>query len=154
MPVSIAQALESLLEVVGNLQKAFPKKRFTLDGRLLGDLGEILVEQHYDLSLMEGLTRHHDARCADGRMVQIKATMKDSLTFPAGHVPEYYLGIRILSDGRFEEVFNGPGVLVAQALAHRAPPKTNLHSISTKSLIALNQAVPENQRIPRRKNVL
>jgi len=47
--MEIHQAVKDLLKIVKALQGAYPKKNFTLDGRLVGDLGEILVEEDYDL---------------------------------------------------------------------------------------------------------
>jgi hypothetical protein len=92
MKITIPDAVKQMLAIVKQLCAAFPKKKFTLDGRLVGDIGEVLVEDAYDLKLFGDVKRHHDAECSDGRLVQIKATMKDSLTFPADHVPTYYLG--------------------------------------------------------------
>ncbi|MGV2842200.1 DUF6998 domain-containing protein, partial [Vibrio cyclitrophicus] len=40
-----------MLKIVEALQKQYSQKKFTLDGRLVGDLGEILVEKDYDLEL-------------------------------------------------------------------------------------------------------
>ena len=89
MPITIREAVEQILAIVAQLPKAYPKKKFTLDGRLVGDIGEILVETTYDVELFEDLQRHHHGTTSDGRLVQIKATMKDSLTFPADHIPNY-----------------------------------------------------------------
>ena len=151
LAISITDAVTQLLRIVADLQAAFPKKRFTLDGRLLGDIGEVLVEAAYDATIFDGVEKHHDAVAADDRRVQIKATMKDSLTFPADHVPDFYIGIKIKADGSFEEVFNGPGRQAAMAIAGRVRPKTNLHSISVTRLRELNKAVVEQDRIPRRR---
>lgn len=38
-----------MLAVVKRLCEAYPQKKFTLDGRLVGDLGEVLVEDIYDI---------------------------------------------------------------------------------------------------------
>jgi hypothetical protein len=43
--------MRDLLAMVAKLKKAFPKKEFTLDGRLVGDIGEALAELSYDLEL-------------------------------------------------------------------------------------------------------
>jgi len=43
MPITVEQAVQRLLEVVKELHAAYPNKEFTLDGRLVGDLGESLV---------------------------------------------------------------------------------------------------------------
>lgn len=149
MEITIPNAVKRLLQIVNQLRSTYPKKRFTLDGRLVGDLGEVLVEAAYDIELHENLHRHHDGRTSDGRQVQIKATMQNSLTFPADHIPDYYLGIKIHADGTFTEVFNGPGLVAWEAVKNRKPTKTNLHSIPIKTLERLNQKVPLKERIPR-----
>jgi len=145
--MEISKAIKKLLETVDELQRAYPKKKFTLDGRLLGDIGEILVEGAYDLTLFDRLAKHHDGTTSDGRLVQIKATMQNTLTFPVDHVPDYYLGIKIKSDGTFDEIFNGPGSIVAKYISNRKPTKTNLHSVPISSLSKLNLTVPKINKI-------
>jgi hypothetical protein len=146
----ISKAIKTLLQTVKELHDAYPQKNFTLDGRLLGDIGEVLVEGAYDLKLFGGLAKHHDAETSDKRLVQIKATMQKSLTFPGDHVPDYYLGILINDDGTFDEIFNGTGSIVEQLVRSRAHPKTNLHSVPISTLKKLNETVPQAQKIPRR----
>ena len=152
MYITVPDAIKQLLEIVEQLHIAHPKKKFTLDGRLIGDLGETIVEGAYDVEIFEKLEKHHDGETSDGRRVQIKATMKKNLTFPASHVPDYYLGIKIHRDGTFSEIFNGPGDIAAQAVKGRQQPKTNLHGISITALKKLNELVGEKDRIPRRQN--
>ena len=48
------------------MQKDYPQKKFTLDGRLVGDIGEILAAENYLIELNPRLTKHHDAICMDG----------------------------------------------------------------------------------------
>lgn len=150
MDITVPDAIKQLLQVVEQLHIAHPKKKFTLDGRLIGDLGETIVEGAYDVDIFEKLEKHHDGITSDGRLVQVKATMKMDLTFPASHVPDYYLGIQIHRDGTFSEIFNGPGNIAARAVEHRKLPKTNLHGISIITLKKLNEEVLEQDRIPRR----
>jgi hypothetical protein len=64
--ITIQRALKQLLQVVGELQSTYPKKKFTLDGRLVGDLGEALVEDAYDVELFDRVVKHYDARTPDG----------------------------------------------------------------------------------------
>lgn len=152
MHITIPEAVQQLLVVVARLCAAYPKKRFTLDGRLVGDLGEVLAEDAYELDLFEDIQKHHDATSHDGRLVQIKATMKERLTFPADHVPDFYLGMQIRSDGSFVEVFNGPGLIASEAIRGRAKPKTNLFSVQLSTLRALQNMVEAKDRIPLRRN--
>lgn len=149
-PITVQEAVKQLLRIVEGLQRAYTSKKFTLDGRLVGDLGEVLVEGTYDVKLFEGVKRHHDAETPDGRLVQIKATMQSALTFPADFVPKYYLGIQIHSDGNFTEVFNGPGSIASEAVRNRKRPNTNLHTITVSRLKQLNKKVQDRERIPMR----
>jgi hypothetical protein len=149
--ITIPEAVRQMLAIVQELCIVYPNKRFTLDGRLVGDIGEVLVEEAYDLALFSDLRRHHDAQCSDGRLVQIKATMKKSLTFPADHVPDYYLGVQVGADGTFLEIFNGPGTIAAKAVSGRAIPKTNLHSLSIATLMNLQREVEPRHKIPLRR---
>ena len=147
----VRDAIRDLLRIVKRLHDAYPHRRFTLDGRLVGDLGEVLAADAYAIDLLPGLPRHHDAMTRSGRMVQVKATMKRSLTFPADHVPQHYLGIRIDEMGHIHEIFNGPGSVAARAVSGRKPPKNNLHSIGIRTLESLNAGVPARARVPRRR---
>lgn len=150
--MSIQQAIKQLLGIVQNLHNEYPIKKFTLDGRLVGDIGEVLAAQYYDLELFEGIAKHYDARTPDGRLVQIKATMKDQLTFPNDHVPDYYLGIKIHDDGTLTEIFNGPGRIAGEAIKNWQSSKYNLHSIAINKLKELNKKVRDEDRIPKRQD--
>ncbi|MEQ8288724.1 MAG: hypothetical protein RIB78_03260 [Gammaproteobacteria bacterium] len=148
--MEIHQAVKEMLQIVDNLMECYPKKKFTLDGRLVGDLGEILVEEDYALELYDTLEKHHDGETPDGKKVQIKTTMKRSLTFPADHIPDYYIGIKVDTNGKYTEIFNGPGHIASKAIQNRKAPKNNLHSISLTALKKLNTEVPDRARIPKR----
>ena len=145
---NIKKAIIELLEIVKRLKSIYPFKEFTLDGRLVGDLGEVLAEQVYDIKLYKRMSPHYDGVSSDGRKVQIKAMMKDALTFPADHVPDYYLGIRILETGKIEEIYNGPGSIIwNNILKERKKPKTNLHNIGIKRLKKLSTIINSGDRI-------
>ena len=146
----IAKHIEKLLAEVDALKELHPIKKFTLDGRLVGDIGEVLASQKYKLTLKQGLQARYDADTDDGRKVQIKTTMKDALTFPYDHVPDYYLGIKVHPTGDVEEIFNGPGAVIADLLKNRKRPKNNLHSISINRLKKLNETVDDKEKISKR----
>ena len=152
MAITIPDAVRQMLDIVEKQRVALPKEKFTLDGRLVGDIGEVLVEDAYALPLFEDVKKHHDAESSDGRLVQIKATMKKNLTFPADHVPNFYLGVQVHRNGSFTEVFNGPGAVAWEAVKGRSSPKTNLHSVSITALRKLQVRVWPEDRIPLRPN--
>jgi hypothetical protein len=145
--IPIKQYIKELLGIVSRMQRDYPKKRFTLDGRLVGDIGEILAEQLYELELLEGQNKTHDAKSKIG-LVQVKTTMKNALTF--GDIPEYYLGLKVDEDGSVSEVFNGPGHIIWEAIKHRKRPKTYLYSVGISQLKKLDNQVQEKGRIKKR----
>lgn len=151
--LSIPNAVRQLLDIVDQLAEIHKPKKFTLDGRLVGDIGEVLVQQAYDLTLFEDLTKHHDGRSSDGRLVQIKATMKSQLTFPCDHIPDYVIGVQIHRDGTITEIFNGPGAIARQAIQNRTRSKNNLHCVSLSALRKLQSLVPASERIALRTQI-
>lgn len=143
----VKEYVVELLGIVCQMQRDYPKRKFTLDGRLVGDIGEILAEQIYDLELLDELQQRHDA-ISSGRYIQIKTTMKKTLGF--GDIPDFYLGIRVDEHGAVEELFNGPGAILSEAIKHRKRPKNYLYNISINQLRELNKTVHPAERIPKR----
>lgn len=93
----IARALSMNFQGIRDLRVAFPHRAFTVDGHLVGDVGEIIVQLEYGLELDQRSLPTHDATTADGmRRVSVKATFKDSLTFTK--IPDYM--IRGIVNGR------------------------------------------------------
>lgn len=148
--MKIDDAVKSLLKIVDDLKKTYPPKKFTLDGRLVGDLGETLVGQFYDVILHEKIKAKYDGETSDGKNVQIKATMQESLTYPADFVPDFYIGIKIKEDGTFDEIYNGPGKLIHQLIKDKNKPSNNLHNIPINKLRELNKKVEQSKKIERR----
>jgi hypothetical protein len=105
----IPQLVRSLYEIVSELEDSFPDRRFTPDGHLVGSIGEVLAAYYYSLELLPASAEVHDALTEDGRLVQIKATQVKSIGLRSE--PDHLLVIRILPNGEFEEVYNGPGDL-------------------------------------------
>lgn len=137
-----------IFDAIERLKEAFPNRAFTIDGRLVGDVGEVIAALEYDLVLHEISQPTHDATTSDGRNVQIKATFKNSLTFKT--VPDYYLGLKLYPDGRHEQVFNGPGRIIYDRYIERKGVGVVLLSIPISELRRLSNDIPANERIPRR----
>ena len=136
---TISEALTLIFQGIERLHEVFPSRAFTIDGRLVGDIGEVIAELEYDLTLDKVSAADHDAQMRDGRRVQIKVTFKDSLTFKT--CPDYYLGLKLYPDGGFDEVFNGPGTLIQQRYSHRKDIGKKLLSFPLKDLRALSAQV-------------
>ena len=145
---AINDALRLIFQGIEQLKGAFPNRVFTIDGRLVGDVGEVIAELEYDVILHTVSQPKHDAVTSDGRNVQIKATFKDSLTFKT--IPDYYLGFKLYPDGRHDEVFNGPGRLIFDRYVGRKGVGVSLLSFPISELRRLSEQVTDRDRIRRR----
>ena len=103
----VIDIVAQLRRLVTELSDLYPGRRFTLDGHLVGSIGEVLAAERYGLELLTASHKTHDAVAADGRMVQIKLTQRSSVGLSS--CPEYLLVHKLHPDGRHEEVYNGPG---------------------------------------------
>lgn len=145
----IKEALALIFQGINHLTRAFPNRHFTIDGRLVGDIGEVIAALEYDLTLDAVQRRGHDARTSDGRNVQIKATFKDHLTLR--YECDLYLGIKLHPNGDFEEIYNGPIELIRQRFGTRQGFGSALLSFPNKRLRELNALIPADHRVSRRQ---
>ncbi len=145
---AIKEGLALIFQGIQHLRQAYPHRQFTADGRLVGDIGEIIAELEYELTLHTVSQKDYDAVTPTGLRVQVKATFKDHLTFST--TPDYYLGFKLFPDGNHEEVYNGPGQPIFDRFAHRTGIGSKLLAFPLKELRLLSAQVPAAQRIPRR----
>jgi len=124
----------------------FPRRHFTPDGHMVGSIGECLVADAYDLELMPASNKGFDAISKSGKQVEIKATQSNTVAFRSR--PEHAIAIKILPNGSFEEIYNGPGEIVWNYFEGRKVPSNGQFQISIFKLKKLNDEVPESQRIP------
>ena len=143
--------IKELLSIIKILQNKYKNRKFTLDGRLVGDIGEIIVEQNYDVKLFDKQEKMYDG-FSNNRKVQIKTTLKDKLTFPYGliNVPDYYIGIKLFENGSFEEIYNGPGKNIYKILEKRKKPNNGYFSISISTLKKENINISDYDKINKR----
>jgi len=148
------EEIKQLLKITKSLKEKYGKN-FSLDGKLVGDIGEILAAEKYGLKLYTENTAIHDGEeIKTGRKVQIKATFRNYSYFPYGddRLPHYFLSVNILENGELEELFNGPGsFIVEHYLIKRGikPYKETYYTLSKGILKTLNDEVPETEKIQR-----
>ena len=107
----VQRLIPSLFKLVKELNEEFAseQRKFTPDGHMVGSIGEVVAAYAFDLELLPVNTKNHDARMADGRLVQIKLTGSRSIGLRGS--PNHLLVLRF-QDSRFKIVYNGPGKLV------------------------------------------
>jgi len=140
--------IRQLLKIVNILQNKYRNRKFTLDGRLVGDLGEIIVQQNYDVQLFNKQEKTYDG-ISGNRKIQIKTTFKNFLSFPYGkeNIPDYYIGIKLFENGDFEEIYNGLGINIYKLIENRKKPKNGYYSIKISTLKKENLKVLKKDRI-------
>jgi hypothetical protein len=147
--------IKSLMRIVDKLQRRYKakNKKFTLDGRLVGDIGEVLAEEKFRIKLYDKLIKNYDGETIEERKpIQIKATMKDRLCYPSTFHPKVFLGVKILPSGEIEVVYNGDTKPIKRYLLTRKKPQNqNFYTITNSKLLQLNNLVNSNSRIRERK---
>ena len=138
--------INELYALTARLEKMYPGRHFTLDGHLVGSIGEVFAAERYGISLFTAGCETHDGKAPDGRLVQIKATQRRSVGI--SEKPDYLLVFSIDDEGRLSEVYNGPGKPVWQLFAGKKRPKTGQYQVSLSRLKALNEGVLPEDRIP------
>ncbi len=137
--------IRNLYSTVGELESMFPGRHFTPDGHMVGSIGECLVADAYGLELMTASNKGYDAVTPTGVRVEIKATQAKSVAFRSE--PDHTIAIKILADGTFEEVFNGPGNIVWKQFEGKPKPTNGQYQISINRLKELNKKVADDERI-------
>ena len=133
---------------------------FALDGRLVGDIGELIAAVIFDLDLMGTKEKNVDAvtRGPYGRRVQIKATFGTG-TLSMKHGGDYSLALQLSEKGQFRVIYNGPA---SEALKYLKLPKANGHGgrqgagknlepISLSAWAALDLGIDRSRRIKRKQ---
>ncbi|MEX2282390.1 MAG: hypothetical protein WEE89_07895 [Gemmatimonadota bacterium] len=140
---SVLTHVRKLLESVRALEALYPGRSFTLDGHLVGSIGEVLAAELYGLKLLPASSSCHDGVCPTGREVQVKLTQRERVGLY--EEPRFLVVLQIDSSGQLREIYNGPGPGAWNAAGPRQ--KNGQRSISLSRLKGLNKHVAEVDRI-------
>jgi hypothetical protein len=135
--------ISELYRIVDRLEELFPGRPFTVDGHLLGSIGEVLAAYRYNLDLRRPSTLGCDAESVQVGKIEIKTTQRGSVSFRCE--PPHLVVFRLPRDGQPEEVYNGPGRTVWPHVGRRN--KNGQYSISLAKLRALGKQVPREDRL-------
>ncbi|MEQ9693467.1 hypothetical protein [Shimia sp. SDUM112013] len=160
MPVylELPPAVAALIEAQSQLRRQYAgtNLQFTLDGKLVGDIGEAVAAQAFDLELIGGNATGVDARTSQGKSVQIKATgkPKGSAHFRPSGVTADYLIVLFLNyaDRRAELIYNGPEAPVRKHLYKT--PFLAQKAVSLNLLRKLQKTVAKDDQLNVRQHLL
>lgn len=113
---------------------------------MVGSIGEVIGASHFDLTLHAPSHKGHDARARDGRKVEIKATQGDVVALRSE--PEHLVVLKILRDGSYEVIYNGPGN--APWLAAGRPGSNGQRTVRLSKLKSLMKSVRKEDQLPAR----
>ena len=134
-----------LLHIVGDLEDSFPGRHFTLDGHLVGSIGEIMAAYYYGIELYEASAPTHDGKTCDGKEVQIKITQQNRVVI--NQEPEYLIVLFLnRSTGEISEIYNGTGEIPWNTAYIYEKHKTRYMLVS--KLIEMDKSVVVPDRIP------
>jgi hypothetical protein len=105
----VSRLIRSLHSVVRELEEEFidEERKFTLDGHLVGSIGEVVAAYAFRLTLYPPGVETHDAVASDGKKVQIKLT-GGVRGVGISSKPDFLIVLQ-LRDHKFSVVYNGPG---------------------------------------------
>ena len=135
--------VRDIYRAVSELEDRYPGRRFTPDGHMVGSLGEVIAAERYCLNLFEPSHPVHDAYDHKARLVQIKTTQGSKVGI--SEKPQFLIVLRMLRNGEFEEVYNGPGGPVSNTAG--AIMKNGQRQISLSKLRKLSYDVAPEDRI-------
>ncbi len=125
---------------------------FTPDGRMVGDIGEVLAANFFGVNL-HAVGRHDWDGTHNGRNVQIKATGGVDTYLKAPAKGGYGDGLMLVfkidrENGKYKVVYNGDIKRVWRALKHKKLDKSGAKMISIKRLLELQKQVSPKYIIP------
>ena len=135
--------LDALYQGTDRLEILFPGRKFTLDGHLVGSIGEVIAAYMFDLDLLRGSNKGHDAVARNGMNVEVKFTQGSSVAIR--HEPEHLLVLQRKKGSNVDIVFNGPGKPAWERAGKMQ--STGQRSISLSTLHTLDKEVPELARL-------
>lgn len=135
--------IDAIYRAVEHLENAFPGRKFTPDGHLVGSIGEVAAAYMFDLQLNPASTLGFDARTRCGKEVEIKLTQAKSVSLR--HQPQYLIALRRAKGQKIEVLYNGPGSLVWEHAG--AMQKNGQRPIGVSKLKSLQSQVTPPNRI-------
>lgn len=117
------------------------RRKFTLDGRLLGDLGEVIARLHFGMELHDAQQGGEDGRCeVSGKSVELKLRSAASLVY-VKKIPDILVAVYLSPISlRWGVVCNGPGsLLLADAKWHEGEGR---FSTNLQRLLRAQEALP------------
>lgn len=127
----VREIIKEIFELQKELRDIAPRFRWRGLGNLLGDYGEFIGLELYDLDPTPSGTKDHDALTKDGKSVQIKTNRWASQIGFRG-ISDFLLVLHVHDNAEVEEVYYGLAEPVLKA--SRYSERDNKHMIAISKL--------------------
>lgn len=144
----IRKKVQQLIRIVNELEKEFPGRHFTLDGHLVGSIGEVMASYFYGIELYKASAETHDGEVG-GRKVQVKITQQDTILI--AEKPDYLIALYLTRKGDIYEIYNGPGDKPWET-AYEYKRHNNRY-MQVNKLMSLDADVDDDDRIAQKNRI-
>lgn len=107
MRIPLPKQFSDICKAVAELEAAYPGRKFTPDGHMVGSIGAVVAAKALDLKLHSTSHSNHVATDADGKEVQIKMTASKKIDLRSNC--ERLVVLKVVSPKEAEIVYDGPG---------------------------------------------
>lgn len=151
LPDKFAKPLQQVQRAVHQLKDSAGHKflKFTLDGRLIGDLGEAIAEHFFDIQLHDSSRMGHDATLTiNGACESVEVKMRrESTGIWFDSQPDHIIAFRMgEADTRITLIYAGPGSVLQKIRPDARVAKTirtevgaTIRKFTERQTVSLNQ---------------
>jgi len=139
--ISLPKQVATILTAIKELENEYPGRKFTMDGHLMGSIGEVIAAKTFGLTLLKASTTGHDASCPIRGNVQIKITGIRGKRIAFSHPEcEHLIVLQITSPTKAVIVYDGKGRPICDALGPLAKNGQRTISLNRVRQIAAMQS--------------
>ena len=108
------QLYTKLLEAVEDFENNLAEldRHVTLDGHLVGSIGEVVASYYYNIELSKASQKTYDGIYTNpdnGKKTEVQIKITQQNTIVLHNIPEHLIALYLKKDGTVYEIYNGPG---------------------------------------------
>lgn len=127
--ITLPKQVATILTAIDELETEYPGRKFTMDGHMMGSIGEVIAAKTFGFKLLPASSKSHDAICTTRGNVQIKITgIRGSRIIFNQPECDHLIVLKITSPTTAAVIYDGRGKPVCDALCK--PTSTGQRSIS------------------------
>jgi hypothetical protein len=140
--IALPRPVAAVCNAIAELELAYDRK-FTLDGHLLGSIGEVVAREVFGLELYRMSHLGHDGICKQRGEVQIKITAKSAIGIrrPCNHL----IVLKMLSSTVAQVAYDGPGAPVWSLVANKPRPSNGQYRVSLSAIERIAKATADGK---------